>query len=52
MEREQITTDIENIQDEVDDIGFKGSNEYGLYLRETIVDYIENLVRTLNKGEL
>ena len=41
MEREQILIDIEEIQDKVDLKNFKGQNEYNLFLREEIADYIE-----------
>ena len=44
MDREKITDAIEVIQDKINDIGFKGQNEYDLHLREEIADYIESLL--------
>jgi len=43
MDREKIMADIKKLQDKTDAKGFKGQNEYDLYLREEIVDYIAKL---------
>lgn len=40
MDKYKIIDDIEEIQHKVDAIGFKGQNEYDLYLREELADYI------------
>jgi hypothetical protein len=44
MEREYLMDDIEDIQDKVDRLGYRGANEYDLALREEIADYIERLL--------
>ena len=44
--KEKISEDIEKIQDKVDSIGFKGTNEYNLYLRHELIEYIFELQRT------
>jgi len=41
--KEEILEDIRQIQEKVDAMGFKGSNEYDLFLREEISDYIIKL---------
>jgi hypothetical protein len=44
MNRSKILSDLEDIQRRVDEMGFKGSNEYELYTREEVADYIQNLL--------
>ena len=41
MDREKLIEDLEAIQDKADGMGFKGTNEFNLYLREELADYIE-----------
>lgn len=38
--KSKIMDDIQDIQERVDAIGYKGSNEYDLELREQIAEYI------------
>lgn len=54
MELEQIKNDIEEIQLDVDRIGFKGQNEYNLHLREELAIYFrkEILHRDIYANEL
>jgi hypothetical protein len=40
MEKWQIVDDLEDIQERVDKMGFKGSNEKELWTRDLISDYI------------
>jgi hypothetical protein len=40
MEKWEIIDDIEEIQEQVDDMGFVGSNEKELWTRDMIADYI------------
>jgi hypothetical protein len=47
MNREQIFDKIEEIQDKVDKMGFNGSNEHDLILREELTDW---MVIHLDKG--
>lgn len=49
MNREKIMPNIEALQNEADEQGFKGQNEYDLFLRESIADYIERLMAEKNK---
>lgn len=44
MERHILLEKLEEIQNRVDAIGFKGINEYDLFLREEIADYILDLL--------
>lgn len=49
VNKEEIIERVEEIQDKVDAIGFKGNNEHNLYLRLDIADYITNQLNdTLN----
>ena len=49
MDREEIMEDLEQLQEKVDKMGFMGSNEHDLFLREEIADYIEKLLNN-NQG--
>lgn len=40
MDREDIKDHLELLEEKVGDMGFKGSNEYELFLREEIADFI------------
>lgn len=40
MEKWQIIDEIEEIQEQVDEMGFVGSNEKELWIRDLIADYI------------
>ena len=52
MDRESIIVDIEKLQDKTEEKGFKGQNEYDLFLREEIADYIVQLKAiTFNKSK-
>jgi len=44
-DKQDILEDLEQIQENVSNIGFKGSNEYDLHLREYISDYIIKLLK-------
>ena len=46
--REEIMDKLEQIQLKIDSIGFNGTNEYDLFLREEICDYI---IELLNKNK-
>ena len=46
-DREEIMDDLEALQDKVSAMGFRGQNEYDLFLREEIADYIKNGVKYL-----
>ena len=43
MKRHELIDKINDIQDKVDKMGLKGQNEYDLFLREEIADFIINL---------
>lgn len=44
-ERWEIIDDLKEIQNKVDDMGFKGSGENDLWRREEIADYIIDLIK-------
>ena len=43
MDREKIMDDLEDLQHKTDAMGFVGSNEHDLWLREAIADYVVKL---------
>lgn len=48
MDRDEILEQLESMQEDADKQGFKGQNEYDLFLRENIADYIVKLLKIAN----
>ena len=49
MDRDEILDKIEDIQENVDNMNFQGSQEAELWLREGIADYVLELVNNLSQ---
>jgi hypothetical protein len=49
---DKIKEDVEIIIRNVDDIGYKGSNEFNLHLMEDISDYINKMVKWNNVEDI
>lgn len=46
MERSKIIDHLQDLQNKVDGMGFKGQNEYDLQLREEIADWLLSQIAT------
>ena len=49
MDRWEILEKIEDMQDNVDNMNFQGSQEAELWLREAVADYVVELVDNLSQ---
>ena len=45
-ERDEIMDKVEDLQRKVDSMGFRGGNEYDLFLREEVADWLMPLIGT------
>lgn len=52
MDRNKILEDLEELEDKSWEQGFIGSNERELFLRESIVDYIQVLLKVVKNAEM
>lgn len=44
MNRDKILEEIEAIQDNADNVGFKGQNEHDLFIREELTDFFRDFL--------
>jgi len=51
IDRDAIMDDIEEIQEQIDGMGFCGSNEKELWTREAIADYIVKKIKLSNVSQ-
>lgn len=51
MNRSELLSEIEALQERIDKMGFKGQNEHDLHLREEIADWIEKAMYVNVQGK-